>query len=147
MHQGRFMDTIRWFLLVTIFLTVVNSAWAHHSFAMFDQTRRLTLQGTVKALEWTNPHVWLWVDRDDGKGGTVTYGFETNAPAELARFFGWNKRIVKAGDRITVEYSPLRSGNNGGALVRLTFADGRELRTPRSEGAFPNPIAEPARKN
>jgi len=52
---------------------------------------RATLQGTVKLLEWTNPHVWLWVDGSDGKGGTATYGFETNAPAELSRFFGWSK--------------------------------------------------------
>ena len=114
---------------------------------MFDRTRRATLQGTVKALEWTNPRVWLWVDSIDAKGGTVTYGFETNAPAELSRFFGWNKNIVKPGDRITVEYAPLRSGNNGGALIRLTFADGRELMTPKSNVPAPDEAAGPIRQN
>ena len=78
------------------------------------------------------------------KGGTATYGFETNAPAELSRFFGWSKSVLKSGDRITVEYAPLRSGNNGGALIRLTFADGRELLTPRSNTPPPVGLANPA---
>jgi Family of unknown function (DUF6152) len=144
MRRCKFKNAIRRFLLTAVLLSAANAAWAHHSFAMFDQTRRATLQGTVKLLEWTNPHVWLWVDGSDAKGGTATYGFETNAPAELSRFFGWSKSVLKSGDRITVEYAPLRSGNNGGALIRLTFADGRELLTPRSNTPPPVGLANPA---
>jgi hypothetical protein len=107
-------------------------AFAHHSYAMFDQTRTLTLQGTVHAVEWANPHVWVWVKVDDGRGGGVTWGFETNAPSELYRFFGWTKQSLNAGDAVTVEYAPLRSGASGGALRRITLANGTELRTPRS---------------
>jgi hypothetical protein len=103
---------------------------------MFDQTRSLTVQGTVHALEWTNPHIWVWVDVEDGKGGTATYGFESNAPAELARFFGWSKRSLTAGDKVTIDYAPLKSGKNGGALRTLTFMDGRVLRTPRSNPEY-----------
>jgi hypothetical protein len=109
---------------------------AHHSYAMFDQARRATVHGTIHALEWTNPHVWLWVAvKDDAAGGAI-FGFETNAPSELARFFGWKRAALTVGEPVTVEYSPLRSGRNGGALRTLTFADGRVLRTPRSDAAY-----------
>ena len=145
MNQCKFMGILRRLLVVTALLTVANPAWAHHSYAMFDQTRRVALQGTVKALEWTNPHVWLWVDNSDGNAGTITYAFETNAPAELARFFGWNKSILKPGERITVEYAPLRSGNNGGALIKIIFADGRELLTPRTNISPPGGVSNPVR--
>ncbi len=117
-------------------LSVSSAALAHHSYAMFDQTRSVTVQGTVRALEWTNPHIWVWIDVEDGKGGTAPYGFESNAPAELGRFFGWSKRSLTAGDKVTIDYSPLKSGRNGGALRTLTFADGRVLRTPRSNPEY-----------
>jgi len=103
------MKTARRFILAVSVLMVPNAVWAHHSYAMFDQTKKLTVQGTVRALEWANPHVWLWVDVSDGAGSTVSYGFESNAPSELARFFGWNKLSVIAGNKITVDYSPLKS--------------------------------------
>lgn len=129
------MNTVQRILLAGVGVLVASSSavWAHHSYAMFDQTRKVTVHGTFKTLQWSNPHIWVWVDVDDGKGGTATYGFESNAPAELARFFGWNKRSLTAGDRITIDYSPLRSGKNGGALRTVTFADGRVLLTPRSD--------------
>ena len=107
-------------------------AVAHHSYAMFDQTKRLTLTGTVRAVEWANPHVWVWVDVDDGKGGVTPWGFETNAPSELVRFFGWTKNSLTVGDKVTVDYAPLRSGRNGGALRTLTLRRRRTLKTPRS---------------
>jgi hypothetical protein len=109
-----------------------GTALAHHSYAMFDQTRTVTVQGTVHALEWTNPHIWVWVNVKDAKGVTTTFGFESNAPSELTRFFGWDKKSLPAGEAVTVDYAPLRSGRPGGALRTITFADGRVLRTPRS---------------
>ena len=123
------------FLLVGALLTAPN-AWAHHSYAMFDQTRSVTVQGTVHALEWVNPHIWVWVVVKVGNGAQTTYGFESNAPSELSRFFGWNKRILNTGDAVTVEYSPLKSGRSGGALRTITFPDGRVLRTPRSDANY-----------
>src|SRR5687768_11192616 len=103
-------------LLIAALMGAVAPASAHHSYSMFDQTKKLTLTGTVRAVEWANPHVWVWVDVDDGKGGIVPWGFETNAPSELARFFGWTKNSLKPGEKVTVDYAPLRSGRNGGAL-------------------------------
>ena len=119
-------------LSIAVLMAATAPAVAHHSYAMFDQTKRLTLKGTVRAVEWANPHVWVWVDVDDGKGGVTPWGFETNAPSELVRFFGWTKNSLTVGDKVTVDYAPLRSGRNGGALRTLTFADGRTLKTPRT---------------
>jgi hypothetical protein len=101
-------------------------AWAHHSYAAVDMTRRTTVQGTVTALEWTNPHVWLWIAVDE-KGTSAPYAFESLAPSELTRFFGWNKRVVTPGQRVTILYAPFRNGERGGALVTVTFDDGRVL--------------------
>src|SRR5215204_3738745 len=117
--------------LAAALLGPATAAWAHHTYAMYDQTRKLTVEGTVTVLEWTNPHIWVWVEVADG-GGVQTYGFESNAPSELTRFFGWTKRALTPGDKVTVDYSPLKSGRNGGALRTITFGDGRVLLTPRS---------------
>jgi hypothetical protein len=111
-------------------------AVAHHAYVMFDQTKRMTVQGTVHALEWTNPHVWVWVSVKDAAGAITIYGFETNAPSELTRFFGWNKRVLTVGEPVTVDFSPLKSRRPGGALRTITFADGRTLRTPRSNESY-----------
>jgi hypothetical protein len=121
---------------------LAGRASAHHSYAMFDQARRLSLEGTVRALEWTNPHVWVWLDVPDGAGGVVPYGFEAQSPSELQRFFGWTSTSLKCGDRVVVRYAPLRSGAHGGALHTIVFADGRELLTPRSN--LPPPVAVPS---
>jgi hypothetical protein len=122
--------------IATLLLATEGAAFAHHSYAMFDQTRRATVQGTVHALEWTNPHVWLWVGVKDTAGHTTIYGFESNAPSELSRFFGWNKQVLAPGQPVTIDYSPLKSGRPGGALRTVTFADGRTLRTPRSNDNY-----------
>jgi hypothetical protein len=102
-------------------------AVAHHSFAMFDNTKQQTVTGTVRTLEWTNPHVWLWVDVPDDKGGTVAYGFEGAAPGEMTRMGGWTKRSVIMGDKVTVQYRPLKDGRPGGSLGKVTTADGKTL--------------------
>ena len=103
-------------------------ALAHHSYAAVDMSARKTVQGTVTTLEWTNPHVWLWIGAPDDKGTVMPYAFESLAPSELTRFFGWNKRSLTSGQPVTIEYAPFRNGERGGALVTVTFADGRMLR-------------------
>jgi len=118
-------------------------AWAHHSFAMFDMNRHLSVTGTVRALEWSNPHVWLWVDVTDDKGNVVAYGFEGASPAELSRNAHWTKHSVAPGERVTVQYSPLKDGRPGGSLGVVTKADGTMIRAgappPGGPGAPPAP--------
>jgi hypothetical protein len=118
---------IRFALIVAMTAVAVSPpVWAHHSYAAVDMTRRATVQGTVTTLEWTNPHVWLWIAVDE-KGTSAPYAFESLAPSELTRFFGWNKRVLTPGQLVTIAYAPFRNGERGGALVTVTFADGRVL--------------------
>jgi hypothetical protein len=120
-----------------LLLSVVTGAYAHHSYAMFDTTRTVTVTGTVRTLEWASPHVWLWIEVPDGKGGSDPYGFETVSPAQIQRDYGWDKNIVKVGDKVTVEFAPLRSGKNGGELEKVTLESGRVLATRFTKGATP----------
>jgi hypothetical protein len=141
------MKTAAGLVVAAVLLGSPGVALGHHSYAMYDQTRRVTVQGTVHALEWTNPHIWVWVVVKGESGASTTYGFESNAPSELSRFFGWNKRALAVGESVTVEYSPLKSGRSGGALRTITCADGRVLRTPRSDPEYvtgPRPSTAPA---
>lgn len=136
------MTRVARLLLAAALLTSTSAVWAHHSYASVDMTRRVTVHGAVKAFEWTNPHVWLWIVRDDDNG-TATYGFEGLAPSELTRFFGWNKRILSVGDKITVEYAPFKNGQNGGALSKVIFTDGRVLLGRRANPPSGDSAASP----
>jgi hypothetical protein len=98
---------------------------AHHSTTMFDHTKTLTLTGVVVELRWTNPHVTLLVK------GTVKDGdepsewlLEMTSPGNLVRAGGWSRTVVKTGDKVVVEMSPLRdAASQGGALKKLTVVE------------------------
>ncbi|OJY63562.1 MAG: hypothetical protein BGP16_01385 [Sphingobium sp. 66-54] len=100
--------------------------YAHHSFAMFDNTRSVTLHGKVTGYQWTNPHVYLDLDAEDGKGGTRHYTMEMTSPNMLHRG-GWSSRTVKPGDVVTAVMSPLRDGQPGGLLLQLTLPNGKKM--------------------
>ena len=98
-------------------------AVAHHSFAMFDMEKTVAVTGTVRELQWTAPHVLLLIVEDPKSGQTEgkPYAIEpSTGPAPLTRL-GWTKRSVVPGDRVVVEFSPLRSGEAGGSFKRLTI--------------------------
>jgi hypothetical protein len=99
---------------------------AHHSFAMFDATKMMTQTGQVKEFEWTNPHVWLHITAPDQAGKPVTWSFEMQATATAASG-GWRSDIVRPGDKVTVEFHPLKDGSRGGELVAATLPDGKRL--------------------
>jgi len=99
---------------------------AHHSFAAFDVASQKTVTGTVKQLDWTNPHIWLWIDVPNDKGGSDTFAFEGMSPNFLARR-GWTKNTLKAGDKITITYRPMKDGANGGMFMNGKMPDGRML--------------------
>lgn len=101
-------------------------ASAHHSFANFDNTKCVTLAGTVRNYEWTFPHSWIWITVQNNKGGTDIWGFEGEPPSNLSQR-GWSKTSLKKGDKITVKFSPLRSGQMGGAFSSVTLPDGKVL--------------------
>jgi hypothetical protein len=105
---------------------IAGQAAAHHSFAMFDPEKLLTQTGTVKEFEWTNPHVWLHIVVADQAGKNLEYSFEMQAVPQ-AMSGGWRADTVKPGDKVSIEYHPLRDGSRGGELVAATLPDGRRL--------------------
>src|SRR5215471_5754228 len=113
-------------LLIIAVLLTASSVLAHHSNAAFDGDKVVVLKGTVTQWKWTNPHVWIFLSVDDGKGGRVEWEIEGRPPGVLARA-GWSKTILKVGDTITVDFSPARDGSHTGLTTRVTLADGTVL--------------------
>lgn len=108
-------------------LTGTRSISAHHSYVMFDASKQSQVSGAVRNLEWTNPHVWLWITVADGKGAPVLYAFQSTSVNEMSRRGGWTKNIVSSGDKVTVKYNPFKDGRNGGKILAVTLPDGRTL--------------------
>src|SRR4030095_3834648 len=107
-------------LAVAALIATASITTAHHSFAAFNMQDQKTITGTVKTVEWTNPHIWIWVDVPDEKGALQTYGFEGMSPNFLERR-NWTRTTLKPGDKIKVSYRPLRDGKNGGMFVHGTM--------------------------
>jgi hypothetical protein len=113
-------------------LAGIPAASAHHSFAMFDRTKDVKLDGTVKEWQFTNPHSWLQLAVVEN-GNPVEYGIEGSSVNTLLRI-GWGPKTFKPGDKISVIINPLRDGTKGGAFVKATLPDGRII----SSGQTPN---------
>ena len=118
---------------------------AHHSFAMFDTApaSQITLTGVVTSLEWTNPHVYIELDVADAPRGAKHWTIELGSPSILQRG-GWKFNSVKKGDKVTAVVSPLKSGEPGSLLTRITLPDGRVLGNGGPNGVGPGVTAEPA---
>ena len=100
---------------------------AHHSYAMFDHAREVQLKGTVKDWQWTSPHTWLFLVVPNPKGGEpLKYSVEGGNPGLLRRQ-GFEKGSMQPGDKVTVFMSPLKSGENGGAINAVMLANGKLL--------------------
>jgi hypothetical protein len=99
---------------------------AHHSFAMFDQTRKVDLEVVVKEFQWTNPHSWLQVIVKNEQGGTEEWSLEMLSPSVLGRM-GWKRNSLKPGDKVTVLFNPVRDGSHGGNLINVTKANGQTI--------------------
>jgi len=128
-------------ILATAILSLTGTAIAHHSFAMFDQTKQTTLTGTVTAFEWTNPHAYIEIDVPDEKGTVKHWSVELGSPSILMQS-GWKFKDLKHGDKVTVRISPLKDGKSGGLLVQATLPDGRVLGNGPGRGP-----AQPASTN
>ena len=104
---------------------IAAPALAHHSFAMFDTQKEMTVSGTVREFQWTNPHSWLQLDVQDG-AKTVEYSIELGSPNTMSRR-GWRRTSFKPGDRVRVTMNPMRDGSPGGALISAVDAQGNTL--------------------
>jgi hypothetical protein len=123
-------------------------AYAHHSFAMFDNTKTVTWEGTVEKYDWTNPHTQIIVvvpasSKDQSLVGR--WDIEGASPNIMMRQ-GWNKASFKPGDKITVVGHPLRDGGKGGSLYYALDKNGNKLYhdVNRNGGPAGGPAPAPA---
>jgi hypothetical protein len=115
--------------LLAAYLVVTSTglAMAHHSNAAYDSDHPQKVEGIVKQVNWTNPHITFVVETDAKEGPQAgTWVFEVSSPGVLTRS-GWTKRSLNPGDHATFEYLPLRDGKQGGFLHKVTLPDGKEL--------------------
>ena len=115
-------------LFVTAMLCgVATSARSHHAAApVFDLNTEKTITGVVKQVDWTNPHIWVWVGVQNTSGQVETWGFEGMSPNFLSRR-GWTRASLLPGMRITVTFRPLRDGKAGGMFMTGKLDDGKVL--------------------
>ena len=99
---------------------------AHHSFAMYDHTRTVTLRGEVTKFQWTNPHAYLDIDVRQKDGTTKHYSIEMTSINMMTRL-GWRSNMIKAGDRVSVTMAPLLNGEPSGLMLDVTLPDGKKL--------------------
>jgi hypothetical protein len=133
------------FLALGLILGLGGVAAAHHSNAAYDLDHPQTVEGTVKTVNWTNPHITFVVEPDaknaepasasasastntgtTASTTTSTWVFEVSSPGVLTRS-GWTKRSLQPGDHAVFRYAPLRDGNPGGYLLKVTLPSGQEL--------------------
>ena len=100
-----------------------STAVAHHSFAMYDNTRSITVKGTVTKWQWANPHAYLEIETPGAGGKPARYVFEGTS-VNLMQRQGWRSNMIKLGDTVTAVASPAKSGEPSGLLLEVTFANG-----------------------
>lgn len=122
-------------------LTAVVPALAHHSFAMFDPAKRMTLEGTVKTLQWTAPHAILWVQADRiGAYDAGLWSLELpTSPGNLSKM-GWSRTSLQAGDKVRVDIDPIRDGRRAGSFKKAVLVSTGKVLTV---GAIPGAGATP----
>ena len=106
-------------------LLMAGPALAHHSFAMYDHTRTLTLKGTVTKFQWTNPHAYIELDVPDSNG-VKHFSIECTSINMMQRL-GWRSNMIKAGDQVKAIVAPLLTGQAGGLLLEITLPDGKKM--------------------
>jgi hypothetical protein len=99
---------------------------AHHSFSAFDTTQQKTIAGVIKKVDWTNPHIFIWMDVTNDKGVVSLFGFEGMSPNYLSRR-GWDKNTLKPGDKVSIVFNPFKKPEDLGGMFIRTTINGKTL--------------------
>ena len=116
----------KFLVLAALGAALAAPAFAHHSGAMFDSSKEVTLNGTVKEFQWTNPHSWIQLNVPDAAGKPVEWSIEWGGVSQLYKT-GVRANTLKAGDKITIVGHPLKNGNPGATVMKITDADGKQI--------------------
>ena len=124
------MGLVRRSLSLLAVAGVFSPAGAHHSFAMYDLERVAAVQGVVREFRWVNPHSSVVVVAGAPGAAAEVWVIEMTSPGNLTRA-GWTRKSLKPGDRVRVEFNPLRSGKHGGGFRSATLLDTGQQLTAR----------------
>jgi hypothetical protein len=114
--------------LITVMGLSAAAAVAHHSFASFDMTKEVRISGTVAEVQYTNPHVWLFVDVAAADGVAESWAIEAGGPNILLRS-GWKANTVQVGQKVVVTMHPMRdTAKRGGSLISIVLPDGKTIK-------------------
>ena len=132
--QTRFLG----FLAVSAgLLLAAVPVFAHHSFsAEFDVKQPVTLKGTVTKVEWTNPHVWIYLDVTDAQGAVQHWQCENGAPNALSRM-GWTRHSLNVGDQVTIEGFRAKNDERTANARQIILPDGRKVFSGSAEDGGP----------
>lgn len=129
--------------LTAALLTASFPAFAHHAYtAEFDTTKPIKLTGVLSKVEWSNPHIWIYLDVKDDKGNVTNWGFSASPPGMLTRR-GITKNSLKIGDTLTVAGHRAKDGSNNASGNVVTFADGRDALIGQDQALNPSEAAPP----
>jgi hypothetical protein len=122
--QGRDKSKLSWALGLGAVLFLQASAWAHHSLiGEFDVTQELEVRGAITKVEWTNPHIWIYLDVAAADGSVEKWECEMGSPNQLVRQ-GWKKEDLPLGTVIRAQANPAREGERICSTRRITLDDG-----------------------
>jgi hypothetical protein len=130
-------------LTILAALLCTASVYAHHAYtAEFDTSKPIKLTGPVSKLEWTNPHIWIYLDVKDADGKVTTWGFSASPPGMLTRR-GITKETLKIGEVVTISGHRAKDGSNNSSGNVVTFADGRDAMIGQDQALRPSELQAP----
>jgi hypothetical protein len=116
---------------VAVATVMMPTVWAHHSAAMFDEKKTVTVEGTVKEFQFTNPHSWLLVDVKDKSGKVTTWGFEAEGPSTLSRA-GIRPSELPVGSKLKISGHPMKDGRPAAIWVNAVRLSDGKMFDPRA---------------
>lgn len=122
-------------IVVALGVLSVSPVRAHHSFAPYEPNKQIKLSGVVTEFKWTNPHVYIQLDAQESTGGEMKRWLVECASTSILNRAGWRFNLIKAGDKITVIASPLRTGEPAALLKQIILADGTKFSNGAAAGA------------